>query len=355
MPSTPLAPPRAFLRAVSETSTSTARLTISKSLFESLPNEIMLKIVGYLDIASLVKFAACNFDLRSLVFAMPYVQIVKSQIATSLALSRMLRVGSAKYFSLEDFVDTITSSKCMACEDPDTFAPWVCLLLCERVCGKCIRFDRKTIRLPHNVAFRCFQVSLKEMDEGPGTALAVLQPRCYSVELESPVGSAMLPHWGRNRNLDIISLRCALQLSLKKHAKSGGASHVMKLVTAYVMEHDPELLRVGDFTTIAPGCRVRGLTKVIEKEWGSQVVSPDWAFMAYVPLLRAKVFPMQFDTGLFCEGCERIASLSRRDHAVSAADRAAEDAYLPDQYELHFGKCAMAQSIAKGERLTISE
>jgi len=346
---------KTFLRAVSETSTSEARLAISKSRFESLPNEIMLKIVGYLDIANLVKFAACNSELRSFVLAIPHVQIVKSQLATSLALARMLRVGSGKHFTLQDFVDTVASSKCVACGNPNTFAPWICLLLCERVCGKCIRFDRKTIRLPHNVAFRCFQVSLKEMDEGPGTALAVLQPRRRSVEFESPVGTDMLQRWGRNRNLDIISLRCALKLSLKKHAKSGGASHVKMLVENYVMEHGPDFRFLGETTTIAPGCHVRGLIKVIEKEWGSQKVSPDWAFMAYVPRLHAKVFPVHFDTGLLCEGCERVASLSRQDRTVSAADRAAEDAYLPEQYDRHFEQCAMARSIAKGERLKISE
>jgi hypothetical protein len=355
IPSSSVVPSHTFLNAVSQISTSKARLAISKSLFERLPNEILLKMVEYLDIASLVRFAACNFDLRSLVSAIPHVQMVQSQTATSLALSRMLRVGSAKHFTLQDFVDTITSSQCMACGNPDTFAPWMCLLLCERVCGKCIRFDRKSIRLPCNVAFRCFGVSLKEMDEGPGTASAVLQPMRLSVEFESPVGSGMLPNWGRNRNLDIISLRRALKLSLRKHAKSGGASHVKKLVEAYVTEHDRELRSLGDTTTIAPGCHVEGLIKVIEKEWGRQNLSPDWAFMAYVPHLQTKVFPWRFETGLLCEGCERIASLSRQDDAVSAATRAAEDAYLPAQYGLHFDSCAMAQSIAQGEYLTISE
>jgi hypothetical protein len=353
---TPLSIPakRNFLRPLSESLIHALRPKFPESRLKNLPNEIVLNIVRFLDIASLAKFAASNFGLRCLVIGMPHVQIVKSHATTSLALSRMLHAGTAKHFTLEDFVGEITTSTCSTCNDRDTFAPWLCLVLCRRICGKCIRVDQKTIRLPQDMAIKCFGLDLEDMADRPGTASAILQTAPILSEKKFRLGSRSLALMQRDHNVDIVSLRSALKLSLKRHARAGGPSHVKKLVKQYIEEHYPKTDSSDRWTVITDDCKVSGLSDVIEKEWKNQVPDQDWVLTAYVPFLYSATFPLRFETGLSCEGCERNISYAESILAHAAAATAAEKAYLPAQYEAHYGQCDMAQSISRGDRLKMS-
>jgi hypothetical protein len=338
---------RTFLRQLSKPSVFTPRLTIQQSRLESLPNELILNIVNFLDIASLMRFAATNSCLRHLVMDMPQVQLVKSHATTILALSRMLRAGTAKHFTLHHFVDTLSTSSCSICEDHATFAPWICLIDCQRICGKCIQLDQSSIRLQQSMAMKCFGIIQDDMMGKMGTASAILHPQILP-PVPQPRNQALVRH---SSKVNIISLRSMLNLSLKKHAITGGAKYVKKLIEDYIWEHDPELLSSGKRTAITNACDVMGLSDVIQKEWNKQVPSQDWVLTAYVPYIYPGMFPLRFETGVLCEGCQRDAFHAGSPLARSAARRAAEDAYLPSQYQVHFEMCETAWSISNGNRL----
>jgi hypothetical protein len=345
----------AFLRSMSNSSTDTPRRLHSNCLFETLPNEVLLDILRFLDITSLVKFAASNSGMRRLVLSMPLVQIVKSHPATSLALSRMLRAGTARHFSLQRFVDTTTASACMVCKDPATFAPWICLVLCHRVCVNCITVDQHTIRIPKSMAVECFGLSNEDVAKGTGTALAILQPTFLRSDILPQRGLESSKIMRRDNKFDIISLRLAIATSLEKHAAKGGSNHVKLLIEQYLQEHHPELNATGSWTAIANDCKVRGLHEAIRKKWQGRLPCQDWVLIAYVPHLSSTMPPLQFETGVLCEGCKRDVSYAQSFLAHSAAKRAAEKAYMMSQYLDHFGHCETARSIFRGERLNMAE
>ncbi|KAF7510632.1 hypothetical protein GJ744_006244 [Endocarpon pusillum] len=338
--------------------------TTATSSLERLPDEITLEIISYLDIASLVRFAECNSDLRSLIVGLRHVQIAKSHTYIWSAVLEMLNAGTARFFTLDDFVSMLTTSKCMICKDSDAFAPWVCLMLCERVCGKCIKIEQKNIRLPQSVASKCLGLNLSDMVGKAGTASVSRQPKPLFSGRFSKVGCrAWWTMRGDNR-LDIIPLRLAVKLSLEKHAQTGGASHVKKLIQAYISQNDPSLLSRGQLNAITDECDVRGLTDLIVnlRDWKqyedrSQDSIPSWILTGYMPFLHSAVLPLQLEPGLLCEGCERIAFHTRLSPAYAAAAAAApaEKSYLSAQYEVHFQHCDAAQSISKGQRFKISD
>lgn len=326
------------------------------SLLERMPNEIILEIISYLDIASLVRFAECNSNLRSLIVGLRHVRIVKSHTYIWSALLEMLKAGTARFFTLDNFVSMLTTSKCMICKDSDAFAPWVCLMLCERVCGKCIKIEQKNIRLPQKLASQCLGLSLSDMGGVPGTASVFRKPEPLLSEHFSQVGSRAWRTMRIDTRLDVIPLRLAVKLSLEKHAHIGGASHVKKLIESYITHYYPILLRHGQLNAITDECDVRGLTDLILtlKDW-EQDSLPNWMLTAYMPFLHSAVLPLQLEPGLLCEGCERIAFHTRRSPAYAAAAALAEKSYLSAQYEVHFQHCDAAQSIFKGERLRMSD
>ncbi len=230
------------LRSLLNSSLNSTRTLYTNSRFENLLNEILLNIVRFVDLASLVKFAACNSGVRGLVTSIPYVRTVKSHPATSLALSRMLRAGTAKYFNLQRFIDTITTSTCMVCKDHTSFASWMCLFLCHRVCVKCLAIDQQTIRTPKSMAVNCLSLSVDDVATGSGTASAALQPTFVQSESLRQNGLESSKIIRRDNKIDLISLRVALTLSIDKHAAVGGPSHVKLLIEHSLQEHHPRKL-----------------------------------------------------------------------------------------------------------------
>jgi hypothetical protein len=345
----------AFLRSMPNSSTDIPRKLHSKCLFETLPNEVLLNTIRFLDIASLVKFAASNSGMRRLVLSMPLVQIVKSHAATSLALSRMLRAGTARHFSLHRFVDTTTASACMVCKDSATFAPWICLVLCHRVCVNCITVDRHTIRIPKSMAVECFGLSTEDVAKSAGTALAIFQPTFLRSDIVPQRGLESSKIMRYDNKFDIISLRLAITMSMEKHAAKGGSNHVKLLIEQYLQEHHPELNATGSWTAITNDCKVRGLHEAIRKKWQDRLPCQDWVLIAYVPHLCSTTPPLQFETGVLCEGCKRDVSYAQSFLARSAAKTAAEKAYIMSQYLDHFEYCETARSIFRGERLNMAQ
>jgi hypothetical protein len=343
-----------FLRA-SPTLMSAPRAMLPSSRFESLPNEILLNIVRFLDIASLAKFAGSNSSMRRLVLSVPNVRTVKSHPTTSLAVARMLHAGAARHFSLQKLLDTITKTTCSICKDPAAFAPWLCLLLCKRFCPNCISHDLQTIRMPVTMAFTCLNLIAEDIREVLGTATADMQPNFVRARNPRQNGLQSSRIIRQENKIEIISMRAALNVSIMKHAAEGGSSYVKRLLESYVRENHPELVVSGRFTTITNDCNVRGLSDAIRKEWGNKYPSQDWVLMAYMPHLRSLTPPLRFETGIVCEGCARDARHGQTLALRYAARKASQKAYLTSQYLAHFAKCDAAQLIARGQRLNMAD
>jgi hypothetical protein len=355
--SSPLSPftSKVFLRSLPSSSTCTTRIISASSLLENLPNELLVPILDFLDIASLVKFASCNSKMRSFVISMPYLQTVKSRLVASSALSSMLRSGTAENFTLQEFVDTIRSSTCTICKDRATFAPWVCLILCHRVCTNCVLADEQTVRIPKKMAVDCFGLSVEDVATGAGTALAVLQPTFRRAVNPSQCGLESARIVRCDNRIDVISLKIALNLSLAKHAIVGGPNYVKLLTERYLEQHHPKLITSDRWTAITKNCRVRGLPAAIGEEWRNNSPSQHWVLTAYMPYWHPTSLPPQFETGVLCEGCVRDAVHARPPAARAAARKLAGKAYLREQYLHHLRQCETAQSIFQGERLKMSD
>lgn len=344
-----------FLRSLSNSSTNTVRIKYPHCRLEDFPNEVLLNMVKFLDIASLKRFAACNTGMRRLITSMPHVQIVKSHAALCLALSRMLRAGTAKYFTLQRLIDTATTPTCMACKDSSTFAPWICLLLCQRFCTICISIDYQTIRIPKTMAVECLDLTVEELGMATVIGATALNPSFLRTEVLQGSGLQSLRIVRHENKIDIISLRHAIKVAVKKHAAAGGPSHVKLLIERYLHEHHPNAITSRKRTAVTKDCKVRGLIDGIQNEWQNKLPTQDWALMAYVPYLRSAMPPPRSETGVLCDGCFGELGGPQPFTGGLAAKRAAEKVYLMSQYLDHFEECQKAQTIFQGERLTAAE
>lgn len=343
-----------FLRPFAQSSTNTSPSSCPSSTLENLPNEILLNIFGLLDIASLLEMAASNSSIRRIVISMPDVRIVKSHASTYLAVSRMLWAGTARYFSFGKFVDTVATSICAICRKGHLFAPWVCLLLCHRVCVSCISDDQQTIRMPKAMAIKCLGLDEDDLLWFGGAA-ATIDRVSFDSQGRQQSGLGYSTTTRPVNNTEAVPLRLALTVSCIKYAAEGGLDYVKLLIESYMQEQHPQLHASGTMTAITDTCDVRGLHDAIKDEWGHKTPDASWVLMAYLPYLHSSTPPLRFELGVRCQGCIRDHGHGRWFFARAAARHHEEKAYLMSQYRDHFQHCSTARSIFRGELLNMDD
>ncbi len=175
---------KAFLSAVSCSSIS--RL----SRLEQLPYEVMLLVLEGLDIASLVMVASVNIHVRGLSQGRPDIQKVQQNICAARAISRTYKIGTARSFSLKDFMEALTSWKCALCRRRVEFAVGFCLMWCGRICASCRSPRPDAICLPVDMAVLCCGVDREHLTCQKGFACLAMPP---SAQRESCCGQLTRP------------------------------------------------------------------------------------------------------------------------------------------------------------------
>ena len=133
------------------------------SRLEDLPYELILSILEYLDIASLISIASANSNIRHLVRTMPQVSRILQDCYATEAIARMLRVDTAQFYSIGDFMDAYWSFSCKLCKssgnsEKGSFATDICLLRCCRVCRDCVMQKMLRARTARSQGFEMFEM-----------------------------------------------------------------------------------------------------------------------------------------------------------------------------------------------------
>ena len=109
-----------------------------ESPLESVPFEIFLLIAGYLNNAALADLWSAVPSLRRRIYQLPVFQTISVKKKYQNALSALLLAGTARKFTLAEFLVTLKSTDCMLCTKGNDKATLLSLLHCRRVCRPCV-------------------------------------------------------------------------------------------------------------------------------------------------------------------------------------------------------------------------
>lgn len=319
--------------------------------FEQLPYEIMWSVLERLDISSLVQVASVNKCLRALVQSLPDVKKIQRSIYSARAISRMYTTGTAKHFTVKQFVQgAFTSVVCGFC-DRGIFGIAFCLVSCRRVCRDCQMRHPDHRYLPAEMAMQCFGLEYQEMTRSGGLARSPIPSSFRRATYHDRVG---IPNFSYQR-IDVTFLPAVIDTAVTKYEKYGGMLYVKFLVNDYLLKNDIDLEQSGD--TLAD--RVfPGLEEGIRAYWewvGVDEQIPKRLLMTSLPFLRPKTHPSILELGIRCEGCIRNAFY--RNHLAFSSYEGGlwvdVEVRLKDEFSRHFTTCSTAQYINKGYFLSL--
>ena len=321
--------------------------------FEKLPLELIIQIIFPLDIASLLRLAATNSNFHDLVHDLPDIRTIHGDIEATSALAAFLKVGTARKFTLAEFMAAFKTTTCRFCWDVQALAPFVSLLVCHRICYSCVKNNREHLPLHVDIAKLAFGLQDKDFQRIPFAKISMernwLSRRMFKDTLEDPVESFVVAPFdyvvnvaervsrpSESRTLAQI-VRDALPTNTFDHSLCGRRNcHLDKSMK------------------IRPQMAITGLYAVNNQAWRGLDPKARWAVVAPLPYLRPKSYPLTLEIGIKCAGCERDAKYS----ATSLGSNAYLDVdkvYTGQQFQHHVLNCAMAQEIASGEYLSLAE
>lgn len=106
---------------------------VKSSIFDKLPNELMMQILGELDIQSYLSFRQANRLARNIASTLTVYRTVATYAPT--CLLAMLRTGIAPWFTFSDIYRAMLLRCCEICQRP---ADYIYLPTATKACGHCI-------------------------------------------------------------------------------------------------------------------------------------------------------------------------------------------------------------------------
>jgi hypothetical protein len=320
--------------------------------FKALPCEIMLLVLEQLDLATLVATASVNTYMRGLVQGMADVRKIQQSVYSARALSRMYTTGTARYFSLPNFMKALTSPGCGICDRQSEFAVYFCMMRCCRICRLCRVSSASYIPyLPVELAKRIFDVDDRDISGVEPSARILVPPSAQHGDC--PVHSTSCGD-GEWRSVDIVHAEHAFEMAMYKHRNNGASMHIKMLVNDYLVERRVEFrsARRQEDDIIFPG-----FTKGVQEYWrflGICGEFPKHMLMTTLPYLHPRTHPAKFDPGLWCEGCMRDVVVNRHSTGDKARYPGGLPTHLENAFPDHARHCKTAQDISKGVFLKIS-
>jgi hypothetical protein len=153
--------------------------------------------------------------------------------------------------------------------------------------------------------------------------------------------------------VDVIFIRTALSITIRKYEKYGDMLYFKLLVNDYSMEHEIEfwndLYPTNDIVFL-------GFAEAVRKYWQSKHYDANMLkhmMITTLPYLHPNKYPSKLEMGVLCEGCARNAFYKDGKSLDEARNFGELKAHLHDTFPTHFDSCSIAQSISQGLFLTI--
>ncbi|KAJ4325813.1 hypothetical protein N0V84_003362 [Fusarium piperis] len=178
-------------------------------LLDTLPPEILLYILEYLDFQSIYRLSLVCLRGKLVVESMRAYQHMRTYAGD--ALVALGKTGLLRYHSAALLLQTLRSSQCASCFD---FGGFLFLPTCERVCFECLHQNQGLHMTTLNTAKKCFDLTDRQLKSIP-TLFSI--PGTYNVRY--PIS--------RKRVLRLVCVKQAKQLALQIH---GSPESVAKII-----------------------------------------------------------------------------------------------------------------------------
>ena len=181
----------------------------SQSPLESVPFEIFLLIIEFLNIAALADLWSAVPCLRQRICQLPVFQTISFETDYKNALSVLLLAGTARKFTLAEFLVTLKSTDCMLCTKCNGKATLLSLLHCRRVCRPCVERSQDFLPLKTHFAEAIFGFDPIEEEQIPVARLKFKPTYEELTEvrygLVSPKCSSHVPQWYNVASLSSVA------------------------------------------------------------------------------------------------------------------------------------------------------
>ena len=191
------------------------RVSSLGTLEENLPDEIVLVILGLLNVESLAQFSLTCFKGKAFVEGLPaYKAMMKYMTGTMVALRE---VGRLNYHSVDAYHQALRCDKCSACGTE--LAGYLFLPTCQRTCWNCLKVNTAFMLMRLSEANTCFGLTEVQLERLPKYAdevdyqeLGLVGAAYFSL----PHGECQFYPPGQ----DLVSVIQAKQLALAIHGST---------------------------------------------------------------------------------------------------------------------------------------
>lgn len=166
---------------------------------ERFPLEVLHNIVGKADVKAVVQFAGSSISARQAVETLPAYQILLQHASHLLAV--LGHTNTTHLHTIEQLHRALETPSCVSCGE---FAPYLCLLTCERCCYSCLETNPSMWVLKKKAAELIFHLSPEDLDQVPSARFVPKQLR-----RTAPART--------NQPKCLVSVKAVKQLSLRVH------------------------------------------------------------------------------------------------------------------------------------------
>ncbi|RMJ07871.1 hypothetical protein CDV36_012528 [Fusarium kuroshium] len=264
--------------------------TQSLGMLDTVPSEILLSILEYLDFQSLCRLTLVCLRGKLAVESMRAyreMRLYAGNVLAALGKTRLI-----KYHSAALLRQTLHSSRCVSCFD---FGGFLFLPTCERVCFECLYHNQGLHMMTPNTAKKCFDLTDRQLKSIP-TLFSI--PGTYNVRnLIS-----------RKRVFRLVCVKQAKQLALQVHGSPESVAKIIpKAPPRGIETNEAEtkeywMLRgFHEAPLEPPGCDLSLLPPKEE--------APDDEFGGMAAIRMPYLSNKSLDHGRLCRGCQLLLHL----------------------------------------------
>ncbi|RSL68918.1 hypothetical protein CEP54_002504 [Fusarium duplospermum] len=262
----------------------------SLGMLDTLPPEILISILEYLDFQSLCRLTLVCLRGKLVVESMRAyreVRIFAGNVLAALGKTRLL-----KYHSVALLQQMLRSSKCASCFD---FGGFLFLPTCEKVCFECLYHNQGLHMMTLNTAKKCFDLTDRQLKSIP-TLFSI--PGTYNVR----------NHITRKRVFRLVCVKQAKQLALQVHGSPESVAKIIPKAPPRGIETNEAETK--EYWTLRgfheaplepPGCDLSLLPPKEE--------APDDEFGGMAAIRMLYLSNRGLDHGRLCRGCQLLLHL----------------------------------------------
>ena len=291
------------------------------------PTEVLLEIVGHMDIQSCFRLRKVNRAAREIVSSVKEYRLIAQHALEFFRAA--LRTLSASRFTLGSVLELLHQSECHNC---GLFGTFVCLGNARRFCLPCLE------RTPSN-----FKSLYDSHVSGEGGL--------YGARPSSTAGMITLSGLASILPVSTASVRRNVPITRTiPGSYFGGKEQKERRLNLIWIQDAIEFAK----TVLPPGQLISNLYP-----WSSPQRSPSWNFMSSTTLPYVRPGYLEAQHGVYCVACQvwldgmRLSFAPSYYSAACAARR--EKAYTYESFLQHYEGCDMAKNLPRHERWVVRE